>query len=177
MSASRVIAPATSATRERRFARKRARPPTACMAWVPLRRARPSFALQIYRTQSRPVQSIRTRHSLAFVKGLTFPEQRERKMRQRRQIAARADRALFGNDRADPVFSIATRSSMTSRRIPLKPRVRTLARSNIMARTSGSARGRPTPQEWLRTRFTWQLLQLFGRNLNVSQLSKAGRTP
>ena len=32
LSASSVIAPATSATRERRFARKRARPPTACIA-------------------------------------------------------------------------------------------------------------------------------------------------
>ena len=51
-------------------------------------------------------------------------------------------------------FSIATMSSGSAGRTPLVPRTSTLARNSIIARTASSESGSPTPDAWLRIRFS-----------------------
>src|SRR5437667_406020 len=53
-----------------------------------------------------------------------------------------------------PAFNIATISSGRTARTPLVPSSRTLARSNIIARTASSDSGSPTPEAWLRIRLS-----------------------
>ena len=106
------------------------------------RSARPSFASKMAGRSRALPQSFETRHPLAFVERFAFADERQGKVRQRRQIPARADRTFFRYHRMQtPRLSSSHSSSMTSNRIPLNPSVSTLARSSIIARTSGSESG------------------------------------
>jgi hypothetical protein len=49
---------------------------------------------------------------------------------------------------------MATISSGKTARTPLVPRSSTLARSSIIARTASTGSGSPTPEAWLRIRFS-----------------------
>ena len=122
----------------------KARPPTACMAWVPLRSARPSFASRVDGSQAALASSASaTRQALAVEETL-----RLRRSASARDAPAARDRRwprpspFSGITGCTPRFSISTSSSMTSSRIPLNPSVSTLARSNIIARTSGIGKRR-----------------------------------
>ena len=53
-----------------------------------------------------------------------------------------------------PLFNMAQRVSARTGRTPEKPLAMALARSASIARVSRSLKGAPTPQAWLRTRFT-----------------------
>jgi hypothetical protein len=76
-------------------------------------------------------------------------------VRERRQVAAGADRAAARHDGWTPAFSIAIERSSVESRIPEKPLASTFARSAIDARTARTGSGSPTPAAWLRSRFNW----------------------
>ena len=146
LSASRLIAPATSATRDRRLARRSASPPTACIACVPLSSASPSFACSS--TGFSPARRSASRLSIRSPSKNASPS--PIKLNARCASGARSPLAptepFSGITGETWWFNSSQSISMISRRIPLKPRVSTFARSNIIARASGSESGLPMPQ-------------------------------
>ena len=80
--------------RARRMASARARPPTAVMSCVPLMRARPSLASSTTGARPAAAQRLGAGQAPALVDALAFADEREREVREGRQVAARADRAL-----------------------------------------------------------------------------------
>src|SRR5439155_16215892 len=107
-SASRLIEPETSATRESRFARRSARPPTAWIAWVPFNRARPSFASRCWAVRpARPSAS-----PLSILSALRNASPSPIMLNARCASGARsplADRAFFRNDRMHATIQHCTK--------------------------------------------------------------------
>src|SRR5437868_1566306 len=56
------------------------------------------FGLQRNGLNARELERLTARHPLALIKGFALADDRERQMRERGQVAARSDRAFFGND-------------------------------------------------------------------------------
>ena len=81
-----------------------------------------------------------------------FADQDERKMRQRREVSAGADRAAARHDGMHVRVEQREQRVDCRGRMPEWPRASTLARSSIIARTASAARGSPTPAAWLRSR-------------------------
>ena len=77
---------------------------------------------------------------------LAFADEHEREVRERREVARGADRALRRDPRMDAALSIATSTSTSTSRTPECPSASTCARSSIIARTSAPPRSGPTPQ-------------------------------
>ena len=128
-----------------------------------IRRLKPGF-----------LQRVRARHALALEKRFPFPEQRKRKMRQRREISARPDRALLGNDRADFVFSISDEELDDLQPNPAEAKSEDVgteqhhrAHFRLRERTADAA-GMTAHEVDL------ELLQFVGGNVNVGQFSEAG---
>ncbi len=89
--------------------------------------------------------------ALAVDERLALADERQREMRERREVAARADRAARGNDgqhaavqaREQQLDGLDTRAGV--------PFASVFARSSIAARTISSAYGSPTPHAWVRS--------------------------
>ena len=101
-SASTDIAAATLAVRSSRSASAASSAPSADISWVPLRSARPSFAPS--RSGSRPVSFKRDerRPDVPGELHLAAPDERQREVRERRQVARGAHGPLRRHDRVDP---------------------------------------------------------------------------
>ena len=150
---------------------------TAVDGWVPLISASPSFGARADRLQpgalsaSAPAMKLnassRTRRACfsAFsaisaaarrrrLNRLAFADQHQRQVRERREIAAGADRAARRHDGMDARFSSAISASSVSTLMPEKPFASTLARSAIVARTARTGSGSPSPAAWLRSRLS-----------------------
>ena len=82
-----------------------------------------------------------------------------------------------GTGGCSPAFSMATSSSGSAAREPEKPLASTLARSSIIARTSHSGSRSPTPDAWLRTRFTCNSARRPGGMATSESLPKPVVTP
>ena len=77
---------------------------------------------------------------------LAFADQRQRQVRQRRQVARGADRALARDARARrPALCTASSASTTASRTPEWPRARLAALSASTRRTTAGGSGSPTP--------------------------------
>ena len=99
--ASMVIAAARSAVSSKSSIFAAASTPVASICAVPLFSARPSLCDR--RIGARPARrkASRARQSLALVEGFAATQQHDRQMRQRRQVAAGADRSLLRHHRHD----------------------------------------------------------------------------
>ena len=99
--ASSVIAAARSAVSSKRSSASSASTPVASICAVPLLSARPS--LNDSRIGSRParLQRLGAGQALALVERLATAQQHDGQVRQRRQVAAGADRALLRHHRHD----------------------------------------------------------------------------
>ena len=154
-SASIESAAAMSAARASRSAPASASAATAVDTCVPLISASPSFGPSA--TGARPAARERVARpacARVAVPHLAFADQHERDVRERREVAARADRSAARHARMHAALSAAISASSVSRRMPEKPLASTLARSAIDARTARTGSGSPTPAAWLRSRLT-----------------------
>ena len=131
------------AVRVSRSASARSSAPSADISWVPLRSARPSFASSV--SGSRPTSRSATSagHDLPVELHLAPPDERQREVRERREVAGRADAPLLRHDRVD---ARARRSSQirstSSGRQPEWPSASVFARSRSIARTTSRGNGR-----------------------------------
>jgi hypothetical protein len=133
------------------------------MACVPLSSARPSLAASGSGARPRRRSASPPGKPLASVKRLALANDHQRQMRQRSQIAARAHRALFRNDRMHA--RVEQRHQQLHKfhcGTPLKPLASTLARSSSMARDSPSESGWPHPACVAAHQVGLQLRQLSG---------------
>ena len=71
-----------------------------------IQKRQPFLGLEDDRPQPRVLERIAARQQRPFIKRFAFADQRQRQMRQRRQIPARADRPLFRNNRMTPRFRV-----------------------------------------------------------------------
>ena len=140
--ASTVMAPADSAGSASRSAPASANPPTAHIAWVPLTSARPSLGLQ-GTTGRRPGLGQRlasTASGTPSEAGVALADERQREVRERRQVAARARpnpaRGSRGTDAGVQVVAGSARSS--TGRTPERPR-----RQRVRAQEQRSRRAPP----------------------------------
>ena len=135
-SASTDIAPTTLAVRRAARRSSSVSAPTAVICCVPLSSARPSLASSVERLEAAPSQRLGAAHGLAVDLGLAAADQRQREVRQRREIAGGADGTLLGHD-ADgcPARRKSSSRSTIIGRQPLWPRASVLARSSSIART------------------------------------------
>ena len=82
------------------------------MAWVPLSKREAFLRLQIARAAARPFSSASALGIRSPLKKASpSPIKLRGKMRQRREIAARADGAFLGNDRADAAIQHSRRGA------------------------------------------------------------------
>ena len=148
---------------------------SAVIAWVPLMSASPSFACST--SGARPARRApraagsstpRRPHRAA-------PEQRQRQVGERREVAARAHRAAAGHHRQQVV-----REQREQRRRP-PPGARPSApapgcwrAAAACARTTASGSGSPMPAAWLSTSRSCSTQQLVGRDAHVGEVAEAG---
>ena len=85
---------------------------------------------------------------------MPFADQHQRQVRERREVAARADRSAARHARMHARVEQREQRSSVSRRMPEKPLASTFARSAIIARTARAGSGSPTPAAWLRSRLS-----------------------
>ena len=142
----------TSAARASRSAATSARASTAVDACVPLMSARPSFGAS--RTGASPARASASAPDRRPEAVCTSPSP----MRTSARWASGARSPLaptdprLGTTGWTAALSIAMSRSSVSSRMPEWPRASTLARSAIIARTTGTGRRSPTPAAWLRSR-------------------------
>ena len=107
--------------------------------------------------------------------GFAFADQHQRQVRERREIAARADRSARRHARMDARVQqrdAALRASrLGCRRIPSPARSRAAPSSRARPATGS---GSPTPAAWLRSRLSCSALERVGRNPDVGERSEAG---
>ena len=96
--ASTLIAAVTSAVRTSRSARATARIPIASMPCVPLTSASPSLALSSSGSSPAERRTSPAGRAVAVHEQLAAADEREREVRERRQVARRAERSLLGHD-------------------------------------------------------------------------------
>ena len=112
-SASRLIAAADVGREDEALGSASASAATPVVCSVPLISASPSRSATAGRaTPARP--SPPAGQELVLEPGFPAPDQRQRHVRERREIAAGADRAALGHERVTPAFSI----SMSGSRVP-----------------------------------------------------------
>ena len=99
--ASTDSAPATNAAASARSAANRPASASAVDTCVPLSSARPSFGPSVTGCRPAARERVARRHDAAVDPRLAFADQHRRKMRERREIAGRADRSLRRNARHD----------------------------------------------------------------------------
>ncbi len=92
-------APATNAAANMRSHANRPASASAVETWVPLMSASPSFARSSSGASARVCQGLCGRQGRAADARLALADQHSGQMRERRQVARRARRALAGNDR------------------------------------------------------------------------------
>ena len=99
-------------------------------------------------------------------------------VRERREIAARADASLLRDRRIQPRVQHRRAADRRARRARRSnPFAITFARSSIIARTSRSGSSVPTPAAWLRTRFTCSSASRSGGIATSESLPKPVVTP
>ena len=76
---------------------------TRASRWA-IQKREPFLCFQDHRTQPGFLKRIAARQALFFIKCFPFADERKGKMRQRRQVSARPDGALFRDDRSDPAI-------------------------------------------------------------------------
>ena len=99
--ASIASAPATNAAAIARCAANKPASASAVDTCVPLSSASPSLGASVDRLQAGARQRLARRHDAAVDARLAFADQHRREMRERRQVAGRADRSLRRNARHD----------------------------------------------------------------------------
>ena len=119
-------------------------------------------------------QRIAARHSLAVDKRLPLADHDGGHMRQRRQIAGRADRSLLRHQRINAARQHACSCSMISRRTPEAPRPNETIFSAIIRRTIGSGVGAPYPAAMRHDEIALQQRRLIRRNAFRRQFSEPG---
>ena len=144
--ASTVSAPTTSAASSTGSNDSSACSASAVETCVPLISARPSLAASFSGAMPASRSACAAGRALAVDQHLAFADQRQRHVRERRQVARRADRALrrhvrHAGRRCAP--RAACRSPPRAR--PNAPRARLAAFSASISRTTGGLSGAPTP--------------------------------
>ncbi len=141
---------------------------------MPLSKREAFLGLQVRRLKPGFLQRVRARHALALEKSFPFPEQRKRKMRQRREIPAGPDRALLRNDRADvriqhpdEEFDDLEPNPAEAQREDVGPEQHHCAHLRLRERAADAA-GMAAHEIDL------ELLQFVRGNVHVGQLSEAG---
>ena len=156
-------------------ARARRSPVCAC---VPLMSVSPSFGPSVTGASPARAQHVGGRRRVRR-RGcsVAFADEREREVRERREIAARADAALLRNRRIEPGVEHRRRAGRRARRARRSSPWRcTFARSSIIARDFALAGAdRPTPAAWLRTRLTCSSASRVRRDRDLGQLAESGR--
>ena len=113
--------------------------------------------LRLERCGSSPARSSASRAGkpLAVEPRLPLADERQREMRERREVAARADRAARRHDRQHTAVEALEQQldELGPRAGP--PFASAFARSSIAARTISSGYGSPTPHAWLRRSRSW----------------------
>ena len=148
----RTCAAATSATRSRLRRSCRASTSIPSMPSVPLISARPSLAAQLDRCE--PGLGQRGRGLGRGAVGSAdraLADERERAVRQRREVAGAAERAVLVDDRGDAVARAGRPSAARSAgRMPVRPVARVDSRSSIRARVTSRSTSGPLPAAWER---------------------------
>ena len=128
------------------------------MAWVPLMRARPSLATSS--TVGIPARSMATSPGRTSPSYSAWPRpSMGSTMWDRGARSPLAPREPFwGMTGVTPRFSMATRVSTSSRRVPEKPLARLLTRRSMMPRATSRGKGSPAPTAWVTIRFLWSCL-------------------
>ena len=125
------------------------------MNCVPLTSESPSLACS--RTGSSPARGERVGagEELALEPGAPLADQRKRKVRERREVAARPDRAAardLGHDPARETFEEQLDHLDARPGVPLRERVRAHEHRGLTISRGYSS---PTPQAWLRSSRSW----------------------
>ena len=168
------------APRARAGAHRRARAqPIAVCACVPLISVSPFF-----RTERRPARARRRRSMsaagprVAAATERAFADQRQREMRERREIAARADAALLRDGRIEPgVEHRREQLDQVESRAGESLRDDVRAQQHHRAHFALREQRRPTPAAWLRTRLTCSSASRSGGMATSDSLPKPVVTP
>ena len=139
----RDIAPVTSAARNTRSAANSPASASAVETCVPLISPSPSFGPSV--TGANPAARSASPAG-APPSTVAFPDHRRCHVRERREVARGADRALGGIRGSTPCARIASISATTSHRTPEAPRPRLAAFIARISRTMPAGSGAPTPQ-------------------------------
>ena len=145
------------------------------MYWVPLMSARPSLASSTTGvTPARLIASAPGTSGPSPDARLALADHRERQVRERRQIARRAHRALRRDARVHAACRASRGAPRPARgRTPLHPSASTCARSSIIPRTSATGRSGPMPVECERTRFFWSCAHVARRDARLAERAEA----
>ena len=141
LAASTVIAPTASAASNTRSSAARRAGASAVEACVPLSSARPLRGAEHERLQPGVRQRFQRAQTLAGYEGLAHADQHAGHVRERRQVAAGADRAFLGHHRQHVVREQGEHPSITSSRTPDTPCARLAALSSSISRTTGALIG------------------------------------
>ncbi len=165
----------TSAAAASRSARKTPSAAMPVMTCVPLMSASPSFGAELDRSQSGALERDVAWQPLAVKERLALADQHERHVRERGEIAARADRALARHDRRDA--AVEHRHDRVER---LRLDAGVAGRERVRAQHAGSAHDRNRERLAGSRRVAahqveLQLDGLRGIDRNVGQPPKAGR--
>ena len=146
--------------------------PNAAMYCVPLISDRPSFAASSERLEADARERVGARRAARRRQRLALADQRQREVRERREIARRADRAARRHDAAHPAVQHSSSSSTVSTRAPEFP-----SRACSRAGASPRARSRRDTGRRRRTRGAQQpQLQLLGQLLGDRASTRSGRS-
>ncbi len=141
--------------------------------WVPLIRARPFFRAQHDRGQPGLGQRLGAGHALALIHRLARADHRGGHMRQRGQIARRADRSLRRDHRDHAPAPASLRSGQSH---PSAHPTRRAPATAVSAPSSGGsclrAAARPTPQQWDRIRLRCRVAVSSGAIFLLASLPK-----
>jgi hypothetical protein len=122
-----VSAPTTSAASSTGSNVKSACSASAVETCVPLMSARPSFGRERERRDAGAAQHVGRGAALAVDDELAFADQREREVRERREVARRADRSLRRDERHEAGVVDGDERATTASRTPEWPRARLAA--------------------------------------------------
>ena len=156
------MAPLISALVARRRASKTARAAIPVMACVPLISATPSLAAN--KAGDNPAPASASRLGTGAPVTVTSPSP----INARARCARGARSPLAPTEPCDGMIGCRPRLSMSTSRVrvwgrmPEYPSASACARKSIIARTTSSGRGSPTPALWLRTIFTCSFADCWG---------------
>ena len=107
---------------------------------------------QPHRLEPGAPQRVAAGQQLALVPRLALADERQRQVRERREIARGSDRPARRHPRQNAAFRHSSSNSTVSIRAPELPFASAFARSSIAARTTSSGYGSPTPHACERSR-------------------------